>query len=123
MRIPLSLPPLSALAQSLRPSPMLRYRLDVASRALVAIVGGYFLAGASAALLVRLLIWLDVARNTATTSGPMFAFIMMLVAAIYVFGCRSTRRAWLGVALPAVLCYTLAWWLIPEAGASGGPVR
>jgi len=123
MRIPLSLPPLGALAQSLWQSPMLRYRADVASRALVAIVGGYFLGGASAALLVRLLLWLEVARNTATTAGPMFAFIMMAVAAIYVFGCRSTLRAWLVVALPSALCYALAWWLIPEVAVSGGAVR
>jgi len=117
MRIPLTIPPLGLLAQS----PMLRYRVQVASRALVAIVGGYFLATASAALLVRLLLWLEVARNTATTSGPMFAFIMMSVAAIYVFGCKSTLRAWLAVALPAALCYALAWWLTD--GASEGVGR
>jgi len=122
MRISLTIPPLGVLAQSLWQSPMLRYRAQVASRALVAIVGGYFLAGASASLLVRLLLWLEVARGTATQSGQMFAFIMMVVAAIYVFGCSSAWRAWLFVALPAALCYALAWWLIPEA-VSGGAVR
>jgi len=120
MRIPLTMPPLGALALSLWRSPMLRYRANVTSRALVAVVGGYFLAGASAALFVRLLLWLEVARNTATLSGQMFAFIMIVVASIYVFGCSSTRRAWLFVALPSALCYSLAWWLAQGVTTGAG---
>jgi len=129
MRIPIALPPPATLLQwlrqlpanlwALRQSPMLHYRTHVAIRAVIAIVGGYFLAGASASLFVRFLIWCEVARGDATLSGSMLAFIVHACAAMYCFGCAQTRRAWNFVAVPAAFCAALAWYLTSLAQQGG----
>jgi len=87
-----------------------RYRVNVVSRALAGCVGGYYLAAASAGLWARFFLWLGVARNDATLSGQMLGFITLAVAVMWAFGCASQRRAWLGVALPAAVLWTVSWW-------------
>jgi len=92
-------------------TPLGRYRAQIALRALVAIVGGYVLAAASAAVVAHALLGLDVARNDATLAGNLLAFIVHPLAAIWVFACASLARACLPVVLPTVVLALLALFL------------
>jgi len=98
-------------------SPRWRYRAAVLSRTLAATAGGYVLAAAGSMLCAQVMVlWLGVARTSAVTGATMLAFIIHLIAVLWVFGCASARRAWLGVGIPALVVGILAWWLAPAEG-------
>jgi len=98
-------------------SPRWRYRAAIFSRTLVAAVGGYVLAAAGSALSAQaMVLWLGVARTSAVTGAAMLAFILHAIAAVWVFACTTTLRAWLGVGIPALAAALLAWWLTPPEG-------
>jgi len=85
---------------------MERYRLAVSSRAFVAVVGGYVLAAAFAAVGAHAMIAMGVARLDAVQAATMLSFIVHAVAALWAFGCANAWRAWGGVMLPGV---ALTW--------------
>lgn len=87
-----------------RPLPVsrLRQRLDVASRSIAAIIGGYALAASAAAWLA---VALPIARGQAVLAGMMTGILIAAGAALWAFSARSGLRAWLGIALPALLCW------------------
>jgi len=93
-----------------------RYRANVASRAVVAVVGGYLLAAGSAAFGAQMLVKFEVARNDAALGGTMLGFILQAVAFMWAFGCATAQRAWLGVMPLAVIVSVAAWWLATEGG-------
>ncbi|EJL85094.1 Protein of unknown function (DUF3649) [Herbaspirillum sp. CF444] len=80
--------------------PLLRYRLDVAARVLAAIVGGYALAAAAAALLAVLL---PMPRAEAVIAATLLSFIVFCCAVLWVFAARTAWRAWAGLVLPGAL--------------------
>lgn len=86
------------------------YRLAVASRIVAALAGGYLLASLAN---VALTLLLPVARAEAVVSGMMLSFLILLVAILWCFACRSATRAWLGLlgwaALLAALDAGLYW--------------
>ncbi|WP_349743057.1 hypothetical protein [Roseateles cavernae] len=91
-----------------------RYRVDVASRALAALGGGYLQAAAVAAVCAVHLPALGVARSEAAVGGVMLAFIAYACAFMTAFACRSALRAWawtLGPALPLGAAVLLPRWL------------
>jgi len=92
-----------------------RYRWAVASRALAAIGGGYALAAVFAAGAGLALARAGMERGSAAQLATMLAFVVQATAALWAFGCASTRRAWLGIGMPALLLGALAWML---AGAA-----
>ncbi|MFT3801843.1 MAG: DUF3649 domain-containing protein [Burkholderiaceae bacterium] len=94
--------------------PLGRYRRAVASRALAAIGGGYALAAATAAGLGLMLAQAGMPRADAVLTATMLSFVVHAIAALWAFGCATTRRAWLGIVLPAVV---LAGWAIWFRGA------
>lgn len=77
----------------------LRYRLDVASRALAAIVGGYAL---SALVATVAAIYFPGTRAEAAIFGMLASFVIYTLAVLWVFAVRSALRAWLGLLLPAL---------------------
>lgn len=77
-----------------------RDRLAVASRALAAIVGGYAVAALATGALA---VYLPGARAEATLTATMLSFVVYTVAVIWVFAARSAWRAWVGLALPALV--------------------
>lgn len=79
------------------------YRRSVALRVLVAVVGGYALASAVAACAGLLLVWAGSSRVDAVLWATMLAFLVHALAVLWVFGCRSSRRVWLGLGLPLLL--------------------
>jgi len=94
-----------------------RYRAAVLSRTLAAAAGGYVLAASGSMLIAQIMvIWLGVARTSAVTGAVMLAFIIHLIAVLWVFACASAWRAWLGVGIPALAVSLLAWWLAPAEG-------
>jgi len=96
--------------------PTLRYRAVVASRALAAGAGGYALAAVSAAFLAQIMVLLGMVRNEATMGATMLAFIIQMVAVLWVFGCASAKRAWLGMLVPTAVVGGLAWMLATLGG-------
>lgn len=85
------------------------YRWLVASRCVAAIFGGYALAAAWAACMSLWLQKTGMVRMDAVTTATMSSFVVHLCAAIWVFAVASTRRAWLGIALPATLLAAATW--------------
>jgi len=92
-------------------TPMGRYRMAVASRAVVAIFGGYLLAVSLAAVIAHAMIGMGVARNDAVLTGNMLGFIAHAVAALWAFGCANGRRAWGAVVVPGAVLAALALYL------------
>lgn len=99
-----------------RPSPaptikpgLARYRWEIALRSIAAIGGGYVLAAASADWLGRLLPLLGMSRLEAVATATMLAFIVYACTAIWVFAVAGTRRAILGVVVPAAVLALGAW--------------
>ncbi|MEG0558344.1 MAG: DUF3649 domain-containing protein [Comamonas sp.] len=108
---------MSKSASTIEASSLNWYRAKIASRSLAAIGGGYALAAASAAAGSLGFQHLGLSRSDATMAATMLSFIVYAVAAMWCFGCTSTRRAWAGCAIPALALALLAWLLKP-----GGPV-
>ena len=103
---------MNSLAQGARPQPSLRrYRAAVASRAVVAVAGGYLLAAAGAAVGAHAMVRLGMPRADAALASTLLSFIVHAVAALWAFGCASAWRAWAGVVLPGAALALIAWWL------------
>ncbi len=88
----------------------LRYRLDVASRLVAALAGGYGIA----ALVAIAGAWaLPMARIDASIAGTLAAMLAMPVAAMGCFWARSAIHAWIGilvfVALFGGIALTAGW--------------
>lgn len=85
------------------------YRWLVASRSVAAIFGGYALAAAWAACMSLWLQQTGMARVDAVTTATMSSFLVHPCAAIWVFAVAGTRRAWIGIVLPAALLAAGTW--------------
>lgn len=90
-----SLPAMSGMLQS----PDMRHRLDVASRTLAGIGGGYAL---TAATTMFLGLTLPLSKGTAVMTATMLSFTIYTCAIIWAFSVRS-RRVWPGIVLPALV--------------------
>lgn len=82
------------------------YRWGVASRAVAAIVGGYWLAALLAAVAA---VALPAGRAEATVTGTLLAFVVYPGAVMWVFATGSAARAWLGLAVPCVALAAALW--------------
>ncbi|HEY4369153.1 MAG TPA: DUF3649 domain-containing protein [Steroidobacteraceae bacterium] len=82
------------------------YRLEVASRVLAAIVGGYVLASLATAVLA---VVLPMPRAEATLTATMLSFAIYACIVLWVFATRSVWRVWAGVVVPAVALNALLW--------------
>ena len=82
------------------------YRAMVAGRVLLAVFGGYALAAVTTALLSLVL---PLERAEAVTTAMMLGFVVMPLAALYVFAARSLPRAALGIGLPLAVLGAGLW--------------
>jgi hypothetical protein len=73
------------------PGTRLSHALDVASRTLLAAVGGYVAAALTAAGFAR---WLPIARVEAVMTGMLASFAVFALVAIFAFGVRRAGRVW-----------------------------
>lgn len=91
-----------------------RPRLNTTLRSLLAIFGGYGLAALAAATFS---LALPLSRVDAVMAAVMLAFVVYLLAAIWVFAAATLARAFAGLLLPAVI---LGAWLgaLPKGGAA-----
>lgn len=78
-------------------------RLEVLSRVVAAVIGGYALSAATAICLALLL---PMARAEAVLAGTMLSFVIYVSAALWVFAAASATRAWIGLVLSAALLGT-----------------
>ncbi|HEY9572530.1 MAG TPA: DUF3649 domain-containing protein [Pusillimonas sp.] len=79
----------------------LRYRLEVASRALAAICGGYALTATASGLLA---LTLPMQRADAVLTATLLSFTLYACAALWAFAAGSALRAWLGIGVPTIVC-------------------
>jgi len=87
-------------------------RAGVASRSLAAILGGYALAATTSSFLA---LALPMDRAQAVLTGMLLAIVACACAALWAFAARSALRAWIGIALPALLMGMATTWLGPTA--------
>ncbi|MGD1877524.1 MAG: DUF3649 domain-containing protein [Kiloniellaceae bacterium] len=90
-------------------------RLDVLSRCLAAVLGGYGLAVLTAVSVLPTAARWPALRAEAVLAGTMASFVVWTGACLWVFAARSAARAWGGLCLVAVLVAGLGW-----ASALGG---
>ncbi|MEN0037416.1 MAG: hypothetical protein AAGC78_10115 [Cellvibrio sp.] len=90
--------------------PSRRYRVMIAYRFLLAIFGGYALA-ALVAMVTSL--GFPEQQASATLSGTLLAFCVHTGVFIWVFMVQSTRKATLGVLIPAII-FAVAYWLLKK---------
>lgn len=91
-----------------------RPRLNTALRALLAVVGGYWLAALAAATLA---LALPLPRVDAVMASMMIAFVIYLLAAIWAFAAATLMRAFGGLLLPAAVL-GLGFLVWPTGGAA-----
>lgn len=89
---------------------MIRYRVMIFFRFVLAIFGGYYFA-AITAMLIGVFFHTEPLKANAVMSATMLAFILHCGVFIWVFMVNSTLKVWLGVILPSVLM-TAVYWLI-----------
>jgi hypothetical protein len=73
------------------PGARLAHALDVASRIVLAAVGGYVAAALTAAGFAR---WLPIARVEAVMTGMLVSFAVYAVVVIFAFAVARTSRVW-----------------------------
>lgn len=101
-----------SLPVSHRTPALARYRWAVCMRTLAAFAGGYALSAAFAAALGLVCVqWLSMSRADAVMLSTMLSFIVFTVAVLWAFACANARRAWIGIAVPALLLGLLTWTL------------
>lgn len=91
-------------------SSLLKYRLMIFSRFVLAIFGGYYFA-AIAAMLVGFLCSSEPSRANAVFGATMLAFVVHCILFIWIFMVNSTLKVWLGVILPSILMTVMYWFL------------
>jgi hypothetical protein len=90
------------------PSVLVRYRLMVFLRFVLAIFGGYYLAAITATVMGMAFV-AEPLKVNAVLSATMLAFIIYCAVFIGVFMVRSTLKAWMGVILPSLVMSALYW--------------
>lgn len=90
------------------PSALVRYRLMVFLRFVLAIFGGYYLAAITATVMGMAFV-AEPLKVNAVLSATMLAFIIYCAVFIGVFMVRSTLKAWMGVILPSLVMSALYW--------------
>lgn len=91
------------------------YRLGVAGRVVVAVLGGYGLASLLTALLS---ITLPLVRSEAVATATLLSFAVMVAVVVYVFAARTLGRASLTVVVLG-LALGGALWLAGGFGGAG----
>ncbi|MGN5763187.1 iron transporter [Acinetobacter calcoaceticus] len=92
----------SAVKKKVEQASMIKYRLMIFSRFILAIVGGYYFA-AIAAMLIGFLFSSEPSRANAVFSATMLAFVVHCILFIWIFMVKSTLKVWLGVIIPSLI--------------------
>jgi len=87
-------------------SPMLSYRLGVASRVTAAVFCGYALTALAVSFLA---LALPMERASATLRATMLSFAIYAAAVLWAFASRTALLAWIGIGAPAAVLAVLLW--------------
>jgi hypothetical protein len=82
------------------------YRLEVASRALAAIIGGFILASGIALFLSAVLAQGVQTRGPAVSSGTLVSWLFWTGGAMWAFYARSRWAAWAWLVIPGAVLWT-----------------
>lgn len=93
-----------------RQVPMVKYRLMVLSRFVLAIFGGYYLA-AIFTMLVGTFFHTEPLKSNTVLAVTMFSFVIYCAVFFWIFMVNSTKKAWLGIVIPSVVM-TLAYFIL-----------
>jgi hypothetical protein len=85
------------------------YRLDVLSRSLAAVVGGFVLASGVAVIISALLAHGVQARGPAVTSGTLISWMVWTGGAMWAFYARSQWSAWALLLIPGAVLWVLGY--------------
>lgn len=113
MTIEASIPLVSAkraTKKQVKPSSLIKYRLMIFSRFVLAIFGGYYFA-AMTAMLMGFLFSAEPSKANTVFAATMLAFVIHCAVFIWVFLVNSTLKVWLGVVIPS-LAMTLLYWFL-----------
>jgi hypothetical protein len=88
-------------------------RLDVGSRVLAAVVGGYAVTNLATSLLARLL---PLPPADAVTAVTLVSFLIWAAVILVMFAVRSTAKAWLWLAVAALVLGAGLWASIQLGG-------
>ncbi|MCH7313787.1 iron transporter [Acinetobacter sp. ANC 3882] len=91
-------------------SSLIKYRLMIFSRFILAIFGGYYFASI-AAMLMGAFFSAEPLKANAVFGATMLAFVIHCAVFIWVFLVNSTLKVWLGVIVPSVLMTVMYWFL------------
>lgn len=83
------------------------YRLEILSRVLIAIVGGYIFALGAGIVMTQLL---PITKSSAVMTASLASFAFYAVAIIWVFSVKNPRSLWLGFAGSALLLSVALFW-------------
>jgi len=89
-----------------RLSAPMRHRIEVMTRAVAGIGGGYVLSSLCAAALA---LFLPLARAESVITGTLASFVIYTCAVMWAFAARSAAWAWGGLAAPAVPLAIALW--------------
>lgn len=92
----------SAVKKKVEQASLIKYRLMIFSRFILAIVGGYYFV-AIAAMLIGFLFSSEPSRANAVFSATMLAFVVHCILFIWIFMVNSTLKVWLGVIIPSLI--------------------
>ena len=79
-------------------------------RVVAAVIGGYLLANLVAILLSYLL----GSHADAVITGMLVSYLIYAGIVLWVFAASTARRAWIGIAIPSLICSVLILFLVPE---------
>ncbi|ENX34720.1 hypothetical protein F889_02009 [Acinetobacter colistiniresistens] len=96
--------------KQLEQSSLVKYRLMIFSRFVLAIFGGYYFA-AITAMLLGVLFSTEPSKANAVFAATMVAFLVHCAVFIWVFMVSSTLKVWMGVIIPS-LVMTLVYWFL-----------
>jgi hypothetical protein len=105
MRVAQTAPPPAAKRKGPK-GPTLRQRLDVAARAVAAIVVGYVFAALSTAVLARLL---PGGAEEATIAATLLSFAVYAAVVVWAFADPKTWRVWRGLAAGCAGLAAVLW--------------
>ena len=79
---------------------------------MAAVLGGYALTNALSVAIVAIVAFGDMARSDAVLLAMQISFVVYTGAVMWAFAARSSRAAWVGLGVPALLAGLVAWVLL-----------
>lgn len=94
-----------------------RYRWQVTSRVLAAVLGGYALTSAATVLLAQ--VW-PLPPAQAVAASTMLSFALYAGVIVWIFTAKRLGTIWLGLVVATAVCAALSWLMLGGPAPWGG---